>query len=155
MEKHNYLTYWPECVHVSAVIVCTCVTLSNGNMPRRGKQRVVGSNFQELQMAPLLFTTGNRLHRPVDSHSWIQKYKTSNTCSALLRPSLHQLHFHIYYFDNTKGIKKSKLWQQPQKKLPLFCHAYILFLLPQIELILAVGLKLSTKSDIKLPRSCR
>lgn len=26
-------------------------------------------------------------------------------------------------------------------------------LLPQIELILAVGLKLSTKSDIKLPRS--
>lgn len=30
-----------------------------------------------------------------------------------------------------------------------------MFLLPQMELILAVGLKLSSKSDIKLPRSYR
>lgn len=36
-------------------------------MPLRGKWRVLGSNFQELQMAPLLLTTGNRLHRPVNT----------------------------------------------------------------------------------------
>lgn len=33
------------------------------------------------------------------------------------------------------------------------CVCVFVRLLPEIELILAVGLKLSTKSDIKLPRS--
>lgn len=40
-------------------------TLSYGKRPFKGKRRVAGSNFHELQMAPELFTTGRRLQRPV------------------------------------------------------------------------------------------
>lgn len=69
-------------------------------------------------MAPLLFTTGNRLHRPVD----IDRHTHA---------SMHQA-----TTSNHESVLKVKV-----------C------LLPQIELILAVGRKLSTKSDIKLPRS--
>lgn len=68
-------------------------------------------------MAPLLFTTGNRLHRPVDTHT--------------------PTHASMHEATNHESVLKVKV-----------C------LLPQIELILAVGRKLSTKSDIKLPRSC-
>lgn len=83
-------------------------------MPFRGKWRVLGSNFQELQMAPLLLTTGNRLHLPGNTHV---------------------------------DAEIKWLWINAQSKGVFRC------LLPQIELILAVGRKLSTKSDIKLPRS--
>jgi hypothetical protein len=39
-------------------------TLSKGSMPLRGNRNVVGSSFQELQIAPELLTTGRRLHLP-------------------------------------------------------------------------------------------
>lgn len=55
--------------------VCKYITLSYGSMPLRGKRSVVGSNFQELQMAPLLFTTGNKLQRPATQ---IQMFIFSN-----------------------------------------------------------------------------
>ena len=55
-------------------------------MPFRGKRRVVGSNFHELQMAPLLFTTGNKLHRPAHIH-------TGNNLTGKLQ--IDELHFEV------------------------------------------------------------
>lgn len=55
-------------------------------MPFRGKRRVVGSNFQELQMAPLLFTTGNKLHRPAHIH-------TGNNLTGILQ--INDFHFGV------------------------------------------------------------
>lgn len=102
-------------------------------MPLRGKRSVAGSSFHELQIAPELFTTGRRLQRP-DTHTEKENTHTSDTdmvvcvCVSVC----------IRYSGTSAG-----------RITTVFLNS------PQMELILAVGRKLSTKSDIRLPNSWR